>query len=81
MPDKWLKWDNGQEWGKIKCPMLNDKYVMTYCPNPSLIPCDYTYTAPFVVNGDICCYRFDQKRDAGMKIRYYVLENMWKVYL
>lgn len=57
MADKWLKWENGKEWGEIQCPMLGDEYVMTYYPEGS--PCYYSYTAPFVVDGDICYYRYD----------------------
>ena len=29
MPEKWLKWENGKEWGTIYCPMLGQD-VMTY---------------------------------------------------
>lgn len=58
---KWLKWENGHEWGEIQCPMMGNEFVMTYCPNPAIVPCYYTYTAPFVVDGDICYYRFDQE--------------------
>lgn len=58
MPDKWLKWKNGKEWGEIQCPMLGNEYVMTYCPGD--VPCYYTYTAPFVLDGEVCYYRFDQ---------------------
>lgn len=29
MIEKWLKWENGKEWGEIQCPMLGDEYVMT----------------------------------------------------
>lgn len=58
MPDKWLRWENGIEWGKIKCPMLNDEEVMTYYAEG--FPCYYSYTAPFVLEGFICYYRFDQ---------------------
>ena len=57
MVDKWLKWENGREWGEIQCPMLGNEYVMTYYPEDS--PCYYSYTAPFVCDGDICCYRYD----------------------
>lgn len=57
MGDKWLKWENGKEWGEIQCPMLGDEWVMTYYPEG--VPCYYTYTAPFVCDGEIFCYRFD----------------------
>ena len=57
MPDKWVKQENGEEWGEIECPVLDNKYVMTYCPDG--VPCYYTYTAPLVLDGDICYYRFD----------------------
>lgn len=58
MPDKWLEWDNGKEWGKIQCPMLGENYVMTYYPEG--LPCYYSYTLPFVDGyGDVCYYRFD----------------------
>lgn len=46
----WLKWENGKEWGKIQCPMLGNVDVMTYYSNA---PCYYTYTAPFVSDGEI----------------------------
>lgn len=53
----WLKWENGEEWGKIECPMLGGE-VMTYYPKGA--PAYYSYTAPFVDDdGDICYYRFD----------------------
>ncbi len=55
--ERWLKWENGKEWGEIQCPMLNDTSVMTYYPEGA--PCYYSYTAPFVCDGDICYYRYD----------------------
>ena len=58
MPDKWLKWENGKEWGEIRCPMLGNESVMTYYPEG--VPCYYTYTAPIVLDGDVCYCRFDQ---------------------
>lgn len=61
MPEKWLKWEDGKEWGKIQCPMLDNEYVMTYYPE--FMPVYYSYTAPFVVDGDVCFYRYDH--DAG----------------
>lgn len=57
MPDKWLRWENGEEWGRIQCPMMDNEWVMTYC-HPD-VPCFYSYTAPFVCDGDVCYYRFD----------------------
>lgn len=54
---KWLKWENGKEWGEIECPMLGGKSVMTYYPEGA--PCYYSYTAPFVSDGDTCYYRYD----------------------
>ena len=57
MPEKWLKWENGLEWGVIECPMLGNKPVMTYYPKG--VPCYYSYTAPFVEDGEVCYYRFD----------------------
>lgn len=57
MVDKWLNWENGKEWGEIQCPMLDDEYVMTYYPEG--VPCYYSYTAPFVHDGDVCYYRYD----------------------
>lgn len=54
---QWLKWSNGREWGEIECPMLGNEPVMTYWGGG---PCYDTYTAPFVVDGGIYCYRFDQ---------------------
>lgn len=56
---KWLKWENGEEWGEIECPMLNNEMIMTYYPKG--VPCYYTYSAPFVDDdGEVCYYRFDQ---------------------
>lgn len=55
--DKWLKWENGKEWGEIECPMLGGGYVMTYYPEG--VPCYYSYTAPFVCEGEVCYYRYD----------------------
>lgn len=54
---RWLRWENGKEWGEIECPMLDGKAVMTYYPESA--PCYYTYTAPFVLDGDVCYYRYD----------------------
>ncbi len=59
--DKWLKWENGKEWGEIECPMLGGGYVMTYYPEG--VPCYYTYTAPFVCDGEVCYYRYDHDED------------------
>ena len=55
MPEKWLKWENGKEWGTIYCPMIEQE-VMTYWPGG---PAFDTYTAPFVYDGDICYYKYD----------------------
>lgn len=55
---KWLAWEDGEEWGEIACPMLDNENIMTYCPKD--VPCYYTYTAPFVEDGEVCYYRFDQ---------------------
>lgn len=52
----WLGWKNGKEWGKIFCPMLGD-WVMTYWEEGT--PAYDTYTAPFVIDGDVCFYRYD----------------------
>lgn len=57
---KWLEWANGEEWGKIQCPMFDDEYIMTY--SAPEVPCYYTFTVPFVMNGDICYYRFDHDK-------------------
>lgn len=57
MIEKWLKWENGKEWGEIQCPMLDGERVMTYYPEG--VPCYYSYTAPFVCGGDVCYYRYD----------------------
>lgn len=55
---KWLKWENGEEWGEIECPMVGGM-IMTYYPKG--VPCYYTYSAPFVDDdGEVCYYRFDQ---------------------
>lgn len=37
--------------------MLGNESVMTYYPEG--VPCYYTYTAPFVLGGDVCYCRFD----------------------
>lgn len=55
MPEEWLKWENGKEWGTLYCPMLG-KEIMTYWPGG---PAFYSYTAPFVDDGDVCYYRYD----------------------
>lgn len=55
---QWLSWENGKEWGEIKCPMLDNESVMTYYPENR--PCWYTYSAPFVLDGEVFYYRFDQ---------------------
>lgn len=62
MGDKieWLKWSNGKEWGEISCPMLGGELVMTYWGGG---PCYYTYTTPFVQDGEIYCYCFDHDVD------------------
>lgn len=57
---RWLKWSNGKEWGEIFCSMLGSIRVMTYWKEGT--PCYDTYTAPFVLDGQIYCYRFDQDR-------------------
>ncbi len=54
---QWLTWKNVKEWGEIQCPMLGDKCVMTYYREDE--PCYYSYTAPFVQDGEIYYYRFD----------------------
>ncbi len=41
----------------IQCPMLDNEWVMTYCHSDA--PCFYSYTAPFVCDGNVCYYRFD----------------------
>lgn len=51
MVDKWLKWENGKEWGEIECPMLDGERVMTYYQEG--VPCYYSYTAPFVSDGEV----------------------------
>ena len=53
----WLSWQNGKEWGTIECPMLGNEPVMTYYPEG--VPCYYSYTAPFVEDGEVWYYRFD----------------------
>ena len=62
MEGKWLKWENGKEWGEIECPMLDNKKVMTYYPEKG--SCYYIYTAPFVDDGEICYCRYDH--DEGL---------------
>jgi hypothetical protein len=59
---KYLKWSNGKEWGEINCPMFGNVPVMTYWKEGT--PCYDTYTAPFVLDEEIYCYKFDQ--DEGM---------------
>lgn len=56
---KWLSWSNGQEWGEITCPMLDNQSVMTYWGGG---PCYDTWTAPFVEDSGIFCYRFDHDK-------------------
>lgn len=43
--------------GKIECPVLCGKYVMTYYPEG--VPCYYSYIAPFVLDGEVYYYRYD----------------------
>lgn len=59
MVDKWLKWENGKEWGEIECPMLDGERVMTYYQEG--VPCYYSYTAPFVSDGEVGYYRYDHE--------------------
>lgn len=54
---RWLSWENGKEWGRIECPMLGGEAVMTYYPEGA--PCYYSYTAPFVLDDEVCYYRYD----------------------
>lgn len=54
---RWLKWENGKEWGEIACPMLGGEMVMTYYTED--MPCYYSYTAPFICDGDVCFYRYN----------------------
>lgn len=57
MPEKWLQWENAQEWGKIYCPMIGNE-VMTYYPIGT--PAFDSYTAPFIDDdSDVCYYRYD----------------------
>lgn len=80
MPDKWLKWENGREWGEIQCPMLDDERVMTYYPESG--PCYYSCTAPFVDDdGDICYYRFDHDEGCWDDAVYVVGEYVENVIL
>lgn len=79
---KWLKWENGEEWGEIECPMFNNEMIMTYYFKG--VPCYYTYSAPFVDDdGEVCYYMYDQdegcwdedlffmcKYDEGMVIKF-----------
>lgn len=53
---KWLKWSNGKEYGEINCPMFGNEPVMTYWGGG---PCYDSYTAPFVMDEEIYCYRYD----------------------
>ena len=62
MPEKWLQWENAQEWGKIYCPMLACE-IMTYYPKGR--PAYDSYTAPFVdEDGDVNYYKFDHDEGA-----------------
>lgn len=62
MPEKWLQWENSQEWGNIYCPMLACE-VMTYYPIGR--PAYDSYTAPFIdEDGDVCYYKFDHDEGA-----------------
>ena len=54
---RWLSWKNGVEWGKIECPMEDGKEIRTYYPEG--VPCFYSYSAPFVIDGEVFFYRFD----------------------
>ncbi len=67
----WLKWENGKEWGEIQCPMLGNVYIMTYYSDA---PCYYTYTAPFIDDGDICYYRFDHDEGCWNDNLFYLSE-------
>ena len=60
MAEQWLKWENGKEWGTLYCPML-EREVMTYWPGG---PAFYSYTSPFVKDGDVCYYRYDHDMGA-----------------
>lgn len=53
----WLSWQNGEEYMKIECPMFGNELVMTYYPGGDA--CYYSYTAPFVEDGEIFYYRYD----------------------
>lgn len=57
---QWLKWSDGKQWGAISCPMLDGAMVMTYWGGG---PCYDTFTAPFVVDGEIWCYQYDHDAD------------------
>jgi len=59
----WLSWENAQEWGSIECPMLDGEAVKTYYPKGS-VAIYYTYSAPFVLDGEVFYYRFDH--DEGL---------------
>lgn len=67
----WLKWENGKEWGKIQCPMLGNVDVMTYYSNA---PCYYTYTAPFISDGAIYYYRYDQDEGCWADTLFYLAD-------
>lgn len=57
----WLDWENGKEWGKIFCPMIGE-WVMTYYEEGK--PIYDTYTAPFVIDGEIGFYKYDHDEDS-----------------
>jgi len=66
----WLTWENGTEWGKIYCPMLEEE-VMTYYPKGGR--CFDSYTAPFVdSNGEVCYYKYDHDEDGWYEECFYM---------
>lgn len=68
---KWLKWENGTEWGEIFCPMLNEK-VMTYYQKGR--PAYDSYTAPFVDEEDetVWFYKYDHDEDCWHEEMYFL---------
>lgn len=73
MPEKWLKWENAEEWGEIECPMLDGKMVMTYIPKG--YPAFDSYTAPFVDgDGGIYYYKYDHDYGAWEETLFFLGE-------
>lgn len=71
--EKWLQWEDAEEWGEIECPMLDGQKVMTYIPKGA--PAYYSMTAPFVEDGDVCYYRYDHDEGCWDEDTIFVIEE------